>query len=99
MNDMSQKRVMQAVVEEDEGVGASKERLQQAAEMEVEVCGERALHMEGEMEKKSPAHNLWQGRWFKLMTKQRESTSGEFLVTNGMNVGVVVRCYFSLSNQ
>ena len=32
----------------------------------------KSLYLEGQMEKKSPAHNLWQDRWFKLMTRVTE---------------------------
>jgi len=35
------------------------------------------LAMEGHLEKKSPKHNLWQNRWFKLTTRQDFDDSGE----------------------
>jgi hypothetical protein len=38
--------------------------------------GKTSLYLEGQMDKKSPAHNMWQERWFKLMTR----------VTNGGTV-------------
>lgn len=31
--------------------------------------GKTSLYLEGQMDKKSPAHNMWQERWFKLMTR------------------------------
>jgi hypothetical protein len=31
--------------------------------------GKTSLYLEGQIDKKSPAHNLWQERWFKLMTR------------------------------
>lgn len=31
--------------------------------------GKSSLYLEGQMDKKSPAHNMWQERWFKLMTR------------------------------
>lgn len=34
--------------------------------------GKNTLYLEGQMDKKSPAHNLWQERWFKLSTKVTE---------------------------
>jgi hypothetical protein len=39
-------------------------------------AGKAALHLEGHMEKKSPAHNLWQERYFKLMTRVTEKEGG-----------------------
>lgn len=35
------------------------------------------LSLEGHLEKKSPKHNLWQNRWFKLTTRQQYDESGE----------------------
>lgn len=35
------------------------------------------LSMEGNLEKKSPKHNLWQNRWFKLTTRQDYDESGQ----------------------
>ena len=35
------------------------------------------LSLEGHLEKKSPKHNLWQNRWFKLTTRQQYDDSGE----------------------
>lgn len=34
-----------------------------------QTAGPGVITIEGNLEKKSPAHNLWQKRWFKLMTK------------------------------
>ena len=36
------------------------------------VSHHKTIFVEGELEKKSPAHNLWQVRWFKLATRQAE---------------------------
>ena len=77
VNDISQKRSVEhedVIAEKDEE--RVNEFFSQSSPVGM-VSGSRALHMEGEMEKKSPAHNLWQSRYFKLMTKQRESDSGE----------------------
>jgi hypothetical protein len=41
--------------------------------------GKTSLYLEGQMDKKSPAHNMWQERWFKLMTR----------VTNGGTVSLL----------
>lgn len=79
VNDMNQKRVLSAPSEDKDDVQEEEQEIltRGLKESSSGGVGERVLHMEGEMEKKSPAHNLWQGRWFKLMTKQRESVSGE----------------------
>ena len=38
-----------------------------------------ALHLEGQLEKKSPAqHSRWQPRWFKVMTRVGDSATGAF---------------------
>lgn len=39
------------------------------------VSRQRNIFVEGELEKKSPAHNLWQSRWFKLTTRQTEGAN------------------------
>lgn len=78
VNDMSQKRnvvVPESVAEENTDTMEIETGME--IETERDQLGQRVLHMEGDMEKKSPAHNLWQSRHFKLMTKQRESVSGE----------------------
>jgi hypothetical protein len=58
---------------------AEEEADQQAIEAEQKAlaAGRGALNLEGPMEKKSPAHNLWQARWFKLTTRVNESETGE----------------------
>lgn len=45
-------------------------------------AGKAALNLEGYMEKKSPAHNLWQERYFKLMTRVAEREGGGFSYTH-----------------
>lgn len=45
-------------------------------------AGKAALNLEGYMEKKSPAHNLWQERYFKLMTRVSEKEGGGFNYTH-----------------
>jgi hypothetical protein len=45
-------------------------------------AGKAALNLEGYMEKKSPAHNLWQERYFKLMTRVSEKDGGGFNYTH-----------------
>lgn len=81
VNDMSQKRSVTVSKTISEGADMEEHEGEMQIEKEEETeegsSRERVLHMEGDMEKKSPAHNLWQGRYFKLMTKQRESVSGE----------------------
>ena len=79
---MSQKRILPTLSEGNKEDKEEDEFIQNSLSggATITPTGERVLHMEGEMEKKSPAHNLWQGRWFKLMTKQRESVSGTFCV-------------------
>jgi hypothetical protein len=47
--------------------------------------GKSSLYLEGQIEKKSPAHNLWQERWFKLMTRvsnEGDSCSVSVLMTS-----------------
>lgn len=63
---------------------AEEEADQQAIEAEQQAieAGKAALNLEGPMEKKSPAHNLWQTRWFKLMTRVSESETGGFIYTH-----------------
>jgi hypothetical protein len=56
--------------EEDE------EESERDGEEEEEEGTGRALHLEGQLEKKSPAHNLWQARWFKIVTRVENTDAG-----------------------
>lgn len=56
--------------------GRKEDEAEVGDESEVTLESGAVLHMEGDMQKKSPAHNLWQGRYFKLVTKHRENDLG-----------------------
>ena len=46
------------------------ERRRKEAERQLEISRQGVLSIEGKMDKRSPATNLWQGRYFKLLTQQ-----------------------------
>lgn len=62
------------LVAQEEEAAAEKD----AAEQRALEAGRAAINFEGMLGKKSPAHNLWQDRWFKLMTRVEATESGEF---------------------
>ena len=61
------------VAAEEEAEQRKEEEEQRALE-----AGRAAINFEGLLGKKSPAHNLWQDRWFKLMTRVEADEAGEF---------------------
>ena len=61
------------VAAEEEAEIKKEEEEQRALE-----AGRAAINFEGLLGKKSPAHNMWQDRWFKLMTRVEEDENGEF---------------------
>jgi hypothetical protein len=54
------------------------EARKEEAEARALEAGRAAINCEGLLGKKSPAHNLWQDRWFKLMTRVESDEQGEF---------------------
>jgi hypothetical protein len=63
----------EGLIEDDE---EDEESERDGEEEEEEEGTGRALHLEGQLEKKSPAHNLWQARWFKIVTRVENSDAG-----------------------